>query len=52
MAISNQVQFVVPISLGFGILFTTLVCLLVLYFFVINGKEQPIIATEQTLIAK
>jgi len=41
---SRQAQFVVPmaVSLGFGILFTTLVCLLVLpsLYLVINDKKQ------------
>jgi multidrug efflux pump subunit AcrB len=41
---SRQAQFVVPmaVSLGFGILFTTLVCLLVLpsLYLVINNKRR------------
>jgi multidrug efflux pump subunit AcrB len=42
---SRQAQFVVPmaVSLGFGILFTTLVCLLVLpsLYLVINKRSKP-----------
>ena len=47
---SRQARFVVPmaVSLGFGILFTTLICLLVLpsLYLVINGKNKTVSDTQ------
>ncbi|WP_042143637.1 MULTISPECIES: efflux RND transporter permease subunit [unclassified Pseudoalteromonas] len=53
---SRQAQFVVPmsVSLGFGILFTTLVCLLVLpcLYLVINEKQKPVVIAVDNLLVK
>jgi len=49
---SRQAQFVVPmaVSLGFGILFTTIVCLLVLpSLFIVFNRDKKITIDQQSV---
>ena len=50
---SRQAQFIVPmaVSLGFGILFTTVVCLLVLpSLFIVFNKDKQSTQDDQSMV--